>query len=68
MYFELKNQKETHTKYITYFNNKIFMSFLEKTSMFRIKVCQAVEYNVTGSSVTEERLIIVFTLVLSLHF
>ena len=44
------------------------MSFLEKTSMFRIKVCQAVEFHVTGSSVTEERLIIVFTLVLSLHF
>ena len=29
------------------------MSFLEKASMFRIKVCQAVEYNVTGSSVTK---------------
>ena len=29
------------------------MSFLEKTSMFRIKVCQAVEYNVTSSSVTK---------------
>ena len=29
------------------------MSFLEKTSMFRIKACQAVEYNVTGSSVNK---------------
>ena len=33
------------------------MSFLEKTSMFRIKVCQAVEYNVTGKDLkTHHRL------------
>ena len=57
MYFELKKSIRDTQKYITYFNNfantEIFMSFLEKTSMFRIKVCQAVKYNVTGSSVTK---------------
>ena len=52
------------------------MSFLEKTSMSCIKICQAVEYNVTdfipSSPVTEyflniSRFIIVFTIVLSHH-
>ena len=45
------------TVFISLQIQKIFISFLEKTSMFRIKVCQAMEYNVTdfipGSPVTK---------------